>query len=153
MLIDDDRAWLEAVAGFLRGKRLEVYTASDAASGFTLLELIRPHVVLFDGHLPDMEGLEFLRRLRARRPNLTTLIVSADDQAKAALSARARAFVCKSASPLVVLRTIELSLNADSARTQNDAYRQGTPCLTVLISSPTYLPVPFASSRIPFRNN
>ncbi|WP_406440148.1 response regulator transcription factor [Streptomyces sp. NBC_00631] len=46
-------------------------TALRAARGF------RPDAVVLDRGLPDLEGLEVLRRLRARRPDLPVLFLTA----------------------------------------------------------------------------
>src|SRR5687768_3624274 len=65
-----------------RGLFFEGYTVVVAGSGEAGLALARdypPDLVMLDIVLPDIEGLEVLRRLRAADSQLPTLIVTAKD--------------------------------------------------------------------------
>src|SRR5207245_8939149 len=66
LLIDDDldlhllvRRTLEFTAGW------EVRTASTGASGIELAKTMRPQVILVDLMMPEMDGYEVCRRLKA----------------------------------------------------------------------------------------
>jgi len=61
ILIDDNTAWLESLAEYLRGKGLIVFTASDPRRGLELLEGHAVNVVISDFNLPYMDGLQVLR--------------------------------------------------------------------------------------------
>jgi DNA-binding response OmpR family regulator len=56
------------------------YDASFAATGaeaLTLLKEHRPDVAVLDLRLPDTDGIDLLRKLRVRRPDLAVIITSA----------------------------------------------------------------------------
>jgi DNA-binding NtrC family response regulator len=64
LIVDDEPAILLAFRRAFRGEVLEVLTAETAADGLALARERRPDVVVLDVHLPDLNGLEMLRRLR-----------------------------------------------------------------------------------------
>jgi DNA-binding response OmpR family regulator len=56
------------------------YQAAFAATGAEALRLLgehRPDVAVLDLRLPDTDGIDLLRQLRARRPDLAVIITSA----------------------------------------------------------------------------
>lgn len=68
LVVDDDfavaevhRAYVESIAGFS-----VVAVAHTGANALRAVEELQPDLVLLDIHLPDLSGLEVLRRLRAR---------------------------------------------------------------------------------------
>lgn len=65
-----------------------------------------PDVVLLDLSLPDLTGLEAIRRILARRPDTRVLVLSMYEEpvfAEQALAAGARGYVTKAASPEVLV--------------------------------------------------
>ena len=65
LLIDDDSDVLRAVGDYFDRIGYEVARADAAEPGFEAFERMRPTVVILDLHLPDLDGLELLERLRA----------------------------------------------------------------------------------------
>jgi PAS domain S-box-containing protein len=55
---------------------VRLYKAPDGATGLVLAAACRPDLVLIDVRLPDMDGLEVLRRLRARPETARTACVA-----------------------------------------------------------------------------
>lgn len=77
LLVEDEP---KLCASLAEGLRLEEWDVVTAASGTAALELIRAHefnLVVLDWMLPDMEGLEVLRQVRARLPRLPVLMMTA----------------------------------------------------------------------------
>ena len=66
LLIDDDSDVLRAVGDYFDRIGYEVARADAAEPGFEAFERMRPTVVILDLHLPDLDGLELLERLRAQ---------------------------------------------------------------------------------------
>lgn len=113
VLIDDDAAWLEALAEYLRENGFKVETANDGAAGLGLLEGDGFALALIDVHMPGMDGLEVLRRLRQRRPDFPAILVSNDDApalADEARAAGASGFVAKTSSPRLLLQAVRQAL-------------------------------------------
>ena len=76
-------------------------TATEAATGLEALEMLEtkaPDVVLLDMSLPDVSGLEVLRRMRHLCPEVPTLILSVNEEmqyASRVLAAGASGFLNK----------------------------------------------------------
>jgi DNA-binding response OmpR family regulator len=105
LLIDNDRAWLETLADYLGAKGFRVRTADRPARGLAILD-DDVQVVVLDFEMPEMDGLELLRRIRQRRRHLPVLLLSgADDPSLPcrALDEGARAFLRKDLRPQVFL--------------------------------------------------
>ena len=60
------------------GLTTQGYEISEAANGKKSLELLaqKPDLVILDLGLPDMEGLELLRMIRARNGNVPIVVLS-----------------------------------------------------------------------------
>ena len=63
--MDDDADTLEMLSLFLRRAGAEVSAAATAASALESLERFRPDVLVADIGMPEMDGYELLRRVRA----------------------------------------------------------------------------------------
>jgi DNA-binding NarL/FixJ family response regulator len=109
-LIDDDRTWLETLAEYLGDKEFQVRTALGGPRGLALLEERRDiGVAVVDFHMPELDGLELLRRLRRRRRNVDVLLMSSDDDPALpgrALREGAAAFLSKTMAPHLLLRAL-----------------------------------------------
>lgn len=66
MVVDDEPDARELVKRILNGFDAQVTTAGSGAEALDTLEKIRPDVLVSDIGMPDMDGYEFLRRLRKR---------------------------------------------------------------------------------------
>jgi DNA-binding NarL/FixJ family response regulator len=115
LLIDDNVAWLEALAEFLRRRGLVSTTSHDPVAGLALLEERPAPVVVVDLHMPGMDGLEFLRRLRKVQRRVSVLVVSSDDAPETVarlLAEGASAVVPKDVAPALIVRAVQRALNA-----------------------------------------
>lgn len=65
LVVDDDRDTLEIMRVILESHGALTEVASTASEGLAILSAIRPEVVLSDISLPDHDGYEFVRRIRA----------------------------------------------------------------------------------------
>jgi len=66
LMIEDDHRLASMVRAYLSDAGFEVAVADDAARGMLQLERNPPELVLLDLMLPDDDGLEVCRRIRAR---------------------------------------------------------------------------------------
>jgi response regulator of citrate/malate metabolism len=79
LIVDDDFMVAKVHAGFvaaLDGFDV-VGTASTGAQALAEIDRLRPDLVLLDVYLPDMTGLEVLRRLRAGGSSVDIIVISA----------------------------------------------------------------------------
>ncbi len=80
VLVVDDEATLSELLGMaLRYEGWDVHTAGDGLSAVRLAREVRPDAVVLDMMLPDIDGLEVLRRLRAQAPAVPVLFLTARD--------------------------------------------------------------------------
>jgi two-component system phosphate regulon response regulator OmpR len=66
LLIDDDQRLAEMLAEYLSGRGYSVQHRGDGGSGLTLLAQQSFEAVILDVMLPDLDGFEICRRIRAR---------------------------------------------------------------------------------------
>jgi AraC-like DNA-binding protein/CheY-like chemotaxis protein len=68
LIVDDDETTREALETHLTRKGYSVALAATGNEGLARVEAIRPEVILLEFRLRDMDGVEFLRKLRSRMP-------------------------------------------------------------------------------------
>ena len=65
LIIDDERSLLESLDMFLSEKGYAVECATTAAEGFAKSDSFNPDATILDIRLPDMDGLEVLKKLKS----------------------------------------------------------------------------------------
>ncbi len=76
LVIDDDLAITELMSMLLKTHGFEVITTNSGAEGVRLVEQKNPHVVLLDLMMPDLDGWQVSKAIRAFN-NVPILILSA----------------------------------------------------------------------------
>jgi two-component system OmpR family response regulator len=79
LVVDDEATLAELVTMALRYEGWEVRTAGDGRTAVKVARDFRPDAVVLDIMLPDFDGLEVLRKLRADAPRLPVLFLTAKD--------------------------------------------------------------------------
>lgn len=79
LVVDDEPVLAELVSMALRYEGWEVTTAGDGATAIARARQTPPDVAVLDVMLPDMSGLDVLRRLREHNPSLPLLLLTAKD--------------------------------------------------------------------------
>lgn len=79
VVIDDERAIQATLTAVLQRNGFAVEVAPTAAQGRRKVAEVKPDLVLLDLGLPDANGLEVLRDLRAEHPDLQVMILTAND--------------------------------------------------------------------------
>ncbi len=89
LVVDDDFMVAKVHAAFVaRTPGFEVAgVAHSGATALVSVASLHPDLVLLDIHLPDMSGLEVLRRLRELEPDVDVLVISAAKEAEAVRTA------------------------------------------------------------------
>ena len=78
VLIVDDAAFMRMrLAKILTGNGYEVIEAANGAEAVSAYENYRPDVVLMDITMPEMDGLEALRTIKAKFPDAKVIMCSA----------------------------------------------------------------------------
>ena len=79
LVVDDESTLAELVSMALRYEGWEVRSALDGLSAVRVAREFRPDAVVLDIMLPDVDGLEVLRRMRSEAPGLPVLFLTAKD--------------------------------------------------------------------------
>lgn len=79
LVVDDEPGILEIVQVHLQAQGFDVITAASGAEAIQHLLAARPHLIVLDPLLPDMDGWELLRRLKAdpQTASIPVIILSA----------------------------------------------------------------------------
>ena len=80
LLVDDDPAIRRTVGAALELEGFEVVPASGGRAALEAVARAQPAVILLDLTMPDLDGLEVLRRLRAAGDEVPVCVLSARDE-------------------------------------------------------------------------
>jgi two-component system invasion response regulator UvrY len=128
LLVDDHAVVREGYRRLLERSRdvRVVGEAASAAEAYRVFCEVAPDVVVMDISLPDVSGIEGMRRLLLREPHSRILVFSIHDEAifaNRALKAGAMGYVTKASAPDVLVEAVrtvacgQVFLSADIART------------------------------------
>jgi DNA-binding NarL/FixJ family response regulator len=111
VIVDDHPGFVSALTALLEsdGRFDIVGTAGAGARAAAVVERVVPDLVLMDVLMPDGHGLQAIRRLRALRPRLRVVVVTAFDDPtleRQTREAGAVGFVSKAQRPEEVLRAV-----------------------------------------------
>jgi DNA-binding NtrC family response regulator len=76
LLVDDEKEFIETLSERMRNRDMDVSTATSAAEA---LQLAREHsydAIVLDLMMPEMDGLEALKALKARNPELQVILLT-----------------------------------------------------------------------------
>lgn len=79
LVVDDEPNLAELLTMALRYERWDVATAHSGRSAVRTFRDFRPDAIVLDMMLPDFDGLEVLRRVRADDPDVPVLFLTARD--------------------------------------------------------------------------
>lgn len=105
LMVDDARFFRELMQDLLKERQAKLLTADSAADAERMLRQHQVQLLIVDINLPDKNGLELVRELRAddRFAALKILCISGvyrkDDDARKAVQAGADDFISKSFNP------------------------------------------------------
>ncbi|PKN42021.1 MAG: sigma-54-dependent Fis family transcriptional regulator [Deltaproteobacteria bacterium HGW-Deltaproteobacteria-18] len=87
LVVDDEVRYRELYARVLRGAGLDVLEAANAADALGFLGREPLDMIISDVRMPGESGLDLLRRVRARKPELPFLLVTAYADVREAVDA------------------------------------------------------------------
>ena len=121
LAVEDNDTNVEILRAMLALRpQIEVIVAGTGGQGLAMARSQGPDLVLLDLDLPDIDGIEVLRRLRAdpSTASLPVIVVSAHAQAElmnAALEAGANDYVAKPLEVKALLHAVDHQLGAQLA--------------------------------------
>jgi two-component system OmpR family response regulator len=79
LVVDDEPNIVDVISMALRYQGFEVAEAGTGAEALSQVRAFRPHLVLLDVMLPDMEGFDVAERLGAQRADVPIIFLTARD--------------------------------------------------------------------------
>jgi len=76
LVIDDEVEICEMLKSFLVKKGYEVITTTSAADGIEKLKTEKPKVILLDIRMPDMDGVEVMKKIRKIDQNVVVIMAT-----------------------------------------------------------------------------
>lgn len=100
LVVDDNPTNLKLLSFILASSKYDVRCASDARTALGVLETFDPDLILMDLQLPDIDGLELTRRLKAdprwnRTPIIAVTAYAMKGDEEKARAAGVDGYVCK----------------------------------------------------------
>ena len=154
LLVDDEAPLVELVRGYLEREGFEVTAAGDGISAVELARELDPDVIVLDLMLPELDGIEACRRIRAfSDAYIVMLTARAEELDKiVGLSTGADDYVTKPFSPGELVARIRAMFRRPRARPQEqeDVRRFGELAIDPLAREVHVGGEPVALTRLEF---
>jgi DNA-binding NtrC family response regulator len=132
LIVDDEPALRRSLARLLMSRGFETLTAEGGEAALSLLSTTRVDVMLCDLMMPQMDGMEVLRRVKSEHPQVEVVMMTAHGQLDTAVSAvRAGAydflqkpFVAPDAVAIALEKAVERRRLVDRARVLEERLEQ-----------------------------
>lgn len=79
LIVDDEPSLVELLSMAMRYEGWELSTASTGTDAVRAARDVRPDAIVLDIMLPDFDGLEVMRRIRAEQPDVPVIFLTARD--------------------------------------------------------------------------
>ncbi len=79
LTVDDETSLTELLSMALRYEGWEVSTSASGLNAVKTAREVRPDAIVLDMMLPDFDGLEVMRRIRAEQPDVPVIFLTAKD--------------------------------------------------------------------------
>jgi DNA-binding NtrC family response regulator len=122
LVVDDEIEIREGLEALLTSENFQVTLADTGAAGLQKLEDNPFDLMLLDVSLPDRNGLELLREIRLRDPQLSIILITAYgsiDMARAAFKGGAQDFITKPWSNDELVAQISVAIEGRRLRDEN----------------------------------
>src|SRR5271155_170046 len=122
LVVDDEIEIREGLEALLTSENFQVTLAETGAAGLQKLEDNPFDLMLLDVSLPDRNGLELLREIRLRDPQLSIILITAYgsiDMARAAFKGGAQDFITKPWSNDELVAQISVAIEGRRLRDEN----------------------------------
>jgi NarL family two-component system response regulator LiaR len=121
VLVADDHAIVRKGIRALLATEPDIEVIGEAENGreaVTEVERLRPDVILMDLVMPEMDGIEAIRRITARQPEARILVLTsfaADDKVFPAIKAGALGYLLKDSGPEELVQAIHQVSRGESS--------------------------------------
>ncbi len=128
LIIDDDDVVRASLAAYLEDSGFEVLQASNGLQGLEVFQQFHPDLMICDLRMPQVDGLELIRRINALGIEVPVIVVSGAgvmNDAVEALRLGAADYLIKPLEDLAVLEhSVHRALDRSRLRLENQRYRE-----------------------------
>ncbi len=87
LIVDDEEDVRETLKSVLKSMNFEPYTAANGVEALEVIKNNQVDVVLSDLYMPEMDGIELLRRVRSQDKNMVFVMITAHPTIETAVEA------------------------------------------------------------------
>jgi two-component system response regulator AtoC len=77
LVVDDEAIVRESLGDWLKDDGYQVFTAENGHEALDVIEKERPGIMIADLIMPGMDGIELMKRAKARQPGIEVIIITA----------------------------------------------------------------------------
>jgi len=77
LVLDDEKRFTEELTEFLQNSGFQTYDANTGAQGLSILKKQSINLLILDVRLPGVNGLDILKEVKIKYPNMEVIVVSA----------------------------------------------------------------------------
>lgn len=126
LVVDDENSIIDALSSILEDEGYNVITASSGEKGLKMFSKHNPDIILLDIWMPDMDGIETLKQIRAMDKDVSIIMISGHsniDTAVKAIKLGAYDFLEKPLSLDKVIILIQRALEKQNLEKENIALK------------------------------
>ncbi|MCX5806093.1 MAG: UDP-3-O-acyl-N-acetylglucosamine deacetylase [Proteobacteria bacterium] len=76
LIIDDEKAILDSLSSILEDEGFQVFKTADVNEGLTIFDQEKPGVVILDVWMPEMDGLQVLKKIKKKDQDAIVIVIS-----------------------------------------------------------------------------
>jgi two-component system alkaline phosphatase synthesis response regulator PhoP len=131
LIVDDEEDILQFLEYNLKKENFEVYTASSGRIAIGIAERVKPDLIILDVMMPDLDGIETCKELRAIASLKNTLVAfltarNEDYSQIAGFDAGADDYISKPIKPRVLISRINALLRRNNPMSSTQVFETGT---------------------------
>jgi|GEM_PF-366556 len=128
LLVDDEKEFVETMSMRLQRRDIDARAAFGGKEALDDIAREEPDVLVLDLQMPDMNGLEVLRRVREKYPDIETIILTGHGTAAArerAVNLGAAGFLEKPVDIVTLVGTIHGAFTAPAEKSRSTLFSYG----------------------------
>jgi signal transduction histidine kinase len=132
LLVDDEAGIRKVLSISLADLGYTVHASENAAAALTIIDVVRPSIILTDIKMPGMDGIELLRAIKDRYPETEVIMLTGHgdmDLAIESLKFQATDFITKPISDDALIVALKRAGERIDMRRQLKAYTENLECL------------------------
>jgi DNA-binding NtrC family response regulator len=83
LIVDDDPKARDFLQNFFAKEKCDIRQAGDGRKALSICERFRPQIVLLDINMPVMDGLQVLKRIKAKYPKIEVIMTTGEGSLQA----------------------------------------------------------------------